>query len=103
MNRVALIIITWALLTFNVEVGEIAQQRIKLSLNGVVFSNLPSADGLASGNGKKLLGKFRKRFGEPQSGVPIGPISFESFRNSRSCSEKRQEPDRVPRIHAICR
>jgi hypothetical protein len=30
--------------------------------------------------GRELLGDFRRRFGEPQSGFPVVPLSFEIFR-----------------------
>jgi len=49
-------------------------------VNGFVYSNLPLADNLVTPKGKELLSEFRKRFGEPQSGFPVVPTSFEAFR-----------------------
>lgn len=50
------------------------------SVNGFVFSNLPVADEIITEKGKDVLAEFRKRFGEPQSGFPVVPISFEAYR-----------------------
>lgn len=60
--------------------SETARKALGSSLNGFVFSNLPLADQLVTESGKLLLAEFRKRFGEPQSGYPVVPISFEAFR-----------------------
>ena len=57
-----------------------ARKALGSALNGFVFSNLPLADELVSYSGKDLLSDFRKRFGEPQSGFPVVPISFEASR-----------------------
>jgi len=60
--------------------SDTARKALGSALNGFVFSNLPLADELVTESGKELLSDFRKRFGEPQSGFPVVPISFEAFR-----------------------
>jgi branched-chain amino acid transport system substrate-binding protein len=60
--------------------SDTARKALGSALNGFVFSNLPLADELVTDSGKELLSDFRKRFGEPQSGFPVVPISFEAFR-----------------------
>jgi branched-chain amino acid transport system substrate-binding protein len=56
------------------------QDDLGILLEGVKYINLPSADTLLSDQGKRLMAEFRRRFGEPKSGFPIVPTTFEAFR-----------------------
>lgn len=49
-------------------------------MNGFLFANLPMAEELMTQSGKELMAEFKKRYGEPQSGFPVVPITFEAFR-----------------------
>jgi branched-chain amino acid transport system substrate-binding protein len=69
-----------ALYSVYLPASETARNALGSSLNGFVFSNLPLADELVTASGKELLADFRRQFGEPQSGFPVVPISFEAFR-----------------------
>jgi len=60
--------------------SEAPRRALGSALNGVVFVNLPQADDVVTESGKALLTEFRKRFGEPQSGFPIVPLTFEAYR-----------------------
>jgi ABC-type branched-subunit amino acid transport system substrate-binding protein len=60
--------------------SDTARKSLGAALNGFVFSNLPLSDQLVTASGKEMMREFRRRFGEPQSGFPVVPISFEAFR-----------------------
>jgi ABC-type branched-subunit amino acid transport system substrate-binding protein len=60
--------------------SSVAQKALGKSLNGFIFSNLPLVDNLVSERGNEVLQEFRRRFGEPKSGFPVAPISFEAYR-----------------------
>jgi branched-chain amino acid transport system substrate-binding protein len=55
-------------------------KELRSEVDGFIYSNLPLADDLMTAKGKELLQEFRRRFGEPQSGFPVVPTTFEAFR-----------------------
>lgn len=56
------------------------QREMGADIEGFTFANLPALDEFAIGEGKELLREFRSRFGDPQSGIPVVPLTFEAFR-----------------------
>ena len=55
-------------------------KELGAEVDGFIYSNLPVADDLVTEKGKAVLAEFKKRFGEPQSGFPVAPITLEAFR-----------------------
>ncbi len=68
------------LLSAYLPASETTRKVLGSALNGAVFVNLPLADDLVTESGRALLLEFRKRFGEPQAGFPVVPLTFEAFR-----------------------
>lgn len=58
----------------------VVRKALGEEVNGFIFANLPVSDELVTEKGKEVLAEFRGRYGEPQSGFPVVPISFEAFR-----------------------
>jgi ABC-type branched-subunit amino acid transport system substrate-binding protein len=50
------------------------------SANRIKFVNLPASEDLVTEKGRLLFAEFKKRFGEPQAGFPVVPLTFEAFR-----------------------
>lgn len=58
----------------------VVRKALGEEVNGFIFANLPVSDELVTEKGKEVLAEFRRRYGEPQSGFPVVPISFEAYR-----------------------
>jgi branched-chain amino acid transport system substrate-binding protein len=72
--------------------SETPRTALGTSLNGITFVNLPHADELVTPEGKVLMTEFRKRFGEPQAGFPIVPLTFEAFRVLDAAIRRGESP-----------
>ena len=60
--------------------SEVVRKELGDKVNGFIFANLPLPEDLTTNSGAQLLSQFKARFGNPQSGFPVVPISFEAFR-----------------------
>jgi len=75
-----------------VPASAVAQQALGETLDGIIFCNLPALDDLMTTTGKELLAEFRKRYGEPQSGFPVVPTSFEAFQVLDAAIQSGRDP-----------
>jgi ABC-type branched-subunit amino acid transport system substrate-binding protein len=69
-----------ALFAVYLPAADVGRKALGAALNEFVFANLPIANEIVTASGKEMLTAFKNRFGEPQSGFPVVPMSFEAFR-----------------------
>jgi len=60
--------------------AKVAKDTLGGLLEGFVFANLPLNESIVTAKGREVLEAFKKRFGEPNSGFPVVPLTLESFR-----------------------
>jgi ABC-type branched-subunit amino acid transport system substrate-binding protein len=72
--------------------AKVAKEALGGLLEGFEFANLPLNESIVTAKGREVLETFKKRFGEPNSGFPVVPLTLESFRIFDMALSSGREP-----------